>query len=143
MLFRSVAQLVAYAGRAIDKSEPKYKFPAGFHKSQVLYNLHRVPEDCRHLVLVEGFFDCLAVWRFNRLDVGALMGCSMSERQEELLVSRFDQVSVMMDGDEAGRKAAEEIALRLARKVFVRIIELSNGKQPDGLSKEEVLSILK
>ena len=35
-------QLVAYAGRAVDGSEPRYKLPAGFHKGQVLYNLHRV-----------------------------------------------------------------------------------------------------
>ena len=26
-------ELVAYAGRSIDGSEPRYKFPAGFHKS--------------------------------------------------------------------------------------------------------------
>ena len=35
-------ELVAYAGRAIDDSEPRYKLPAGFHKSQVVYNLQRV-----------------------------------------------------------------------------------------------------
>jgi len=35
-------ELLAYAGRAIDGSEPKYKFPSGFRKSLVLFNLHRV-----------------------------------------------------------------------------------------------------
>ena len=35
-------ELVAYAGRAIDQTEPKYKLPAGFKKSAVLFNLHRV-----------------------------------------------------------------------------------------------------
>ena len=35
-------ELVAYAGRSIDGSEPRYKFPAGFHKSLELFNLHRV-----------------------------------------------------------------------------------------------------
>ena len=34
-------ELAAYAGRSIDGSEPKYKLPAGFRKSQVLYNLER------------------------------------------------------------------------------------------------------
>ena len=34
-------ELVAYAGRSIDGSEPKYKLPAGFHKSLELFNLHR------------------------------------------------------------------------------------------------------
>ena len=36
--------LLAYAGRSIDGSAPKYKFSAGFHKSQVLYNLERAIE---------------------------------------------------------------------------------------------------
>ena len=35
-------ELVAYAGRVIDDSEPRYKFPRGFHKSLELYNLHRI-----------------------------------------------------------------------------------------------------
>ena len=35
------SQLVAYAGRAVNGEEPKYRFPAGFRKSQVLFNLDR------------------------------------------------------------------------------------------------------
>ena len=34
-------QLVAYAGRSVDGREPRYRFPAGFGKSQVLFNFHR------------------------------------------------------------------------------------------------------
>ena len=53
-------ELVAYAGRSIDGSEPRYKFPAGFHKSMELYNVHRVRDEVS-VVLVEGFFDCMKV----------------------------------------------------------------------------------
>ena len=53
-------ELVAYAGRSIDGSEPRYKFPAGFHKSLELFNLHRVRGEVS-VVLVEGFFDCMKV----------------------------------------------------------------------------------
>jgi len=35
-------ELLAYAGRSVDGSEPKYKFPSGFRKSLVLFNLHRM-----------------------------------------------------------------------------------------------------
>ena len=52
--------LVAYAGRAIDGSEPRYKFPAGFRKSLELFNLHRVGREAS-VVLVEGLFDCMKV----------------------------------------------------------------------------------
>jgi hypothetical protein len=48
----------------------------------------------------------------------------------------------MLDGDEAGRAAAPEIAARLARKMFVRAVDLATGAQPDRLSSEEIKTIL-
>ncbi len=47
--------LVAYAGRALAQSEPKYKFPALFRKSLVLFNLHRAVKHGRTVIVVEGF----------------------------------------------------------------------------------------
>jgi DNA primase len=76
-------ELVAYAGRSIDGSEPRYKFPAGFHKSLELFNLHRVRGEVS-VVLVEGFFDCMNVTQAGFPCV-ALMGSTMSKAQEELL----------------------------------------------------------
>src|SRR5262249_40949158 len=59
------AELVAYAGRAIDSElakEGKYKLPAGFKKSHVVYNLHRAREHVsKGLIVVEGFFDAMKV----------------------------------------------------------------------------------
>jgi DNA primase catalytic core, N-terminal domain/CHC2 zinc finger len=40
-IHNAAGELIAYAGRAIDGQEPKYRFPAGFRKSLVLFNLHR------------------------------------------------------------------------------------------------------
>jgi hypothetical protein len=55
-------QLVAYAGRSLDDGEPRYLFPPGFPKSQVVFNLHRaVWESAKWALVVEGFFDCLRV----------------------------------------------------------------------------------
>src|SRR6202030_1751061 len=65
-------ELIAYAGRAIDQTEPKYKLPAGFKKSAVLFNLHRVKLDDL-VIIVEGFFDCLKVWQAGFPEVVALM----------------------------------------------------------------------
>jgi DNA primase len=136
-------ELVAYAGRSVDGSEPKYKLPAGFKKSQVLYNLARVLEEdsTGAVVLVEGFFDCMKVVLAEHACV-ALMGCSMSGDQEEQLVAHFRQVVVMLDGDEAGRKAAGEIGGRLVHKVWVRVVDLPDGKQPDQLSTAELQAVL-
>jgi DNA primase len=59
-IHNSKGELVAYAGRAIDGSEPRYKFPQGFRKSLELFNLHRVKSELE-VVVVEGFFDCMKV----------------------------------------------------------------------------------
>ncbi len=132
-------ELVAYAGRAIDGSEPRYKLPAGFHKSLELFNLHRVAEP--EVVLVEGFFDCMKVHQAGFPAV-ALMGCSLSEAQDRLLAAKFERVVVMLDGDEAGRQAAAEILARLAARMWVRAATVAEGKQPDQLSGDELQQLL-
>lgn len=135
-------ELVAYAGRAIDGTEPRYKLPAGFKKGLVLWNLNRVlaqPATEEPVVLVEGFFDCVSVSEAGYRAV-ALMGCDLSAAQEELLQA-FKRVVVMLDGDEAGRHASQGIASRLMRRHFVRLVDVPEGKQPDGLSAEEIKAL--
>ncbi len=133
-------ELVAYAGRAIHGSEPKYKLPVGFHKSLEIYNLHRVGES-DHVVVVEGFFDTMKTAQAG-FPVVALMGCSLSQRQEELLVQRFKRIVLMFDGDEAGRKATEECLVGLGRKMWIAAVTLPGGQQPDQLSAEHVQKLL-
>jgi len=135
-------ELVAYAGRSIDGSEPRYKFPAGFHKSQEVFNLHRVKGKYA-VVLVEGFFDCMKVTQAGFPCV-ALMGSTMSKAQQDLLAETLGQVVLMLDGDEAGRKAAEEIHERLQHTVYqVSAVDLPDGVQPDQLSTPEIQNILR
>jgi len=133
------SRLVAYAGRAIDGQEPKYRFPAGFRKSQVLFNLDRAMEtDGPNVIVVEGFFDALKVHQAGHPAVVALMGSSFSQRQSELLLSRFASVTLMLDGDQTGRRAAEVIAELLTPKVRVHQVKLPNRVQPDQLSSAEI-----
>jgi DNA primase len=134
-------ELVAYAGRSIDGTEPRYKFPAGFHKSQELFNLHRVAGDLS-VVLVEGFFDCMKVSQAGYSCV-ALMGSTMSPIQERMLAENLSDIIVMLDGDEAGRGARETIANRLRQVVFkVGTVALPDGVQPDQLSDAELRAAL-
>ena len=140
-------ELVAYAGRAIDGSEPKYKFPVGFHKSLELYNVHRAigEGNTRHrVVVVEGFFDCLNVSAAGFPCV-ALMGSSMSEAQEELLVRHFNVVCIMLDGDDAvGQQAASDCLITaLGRRMWTWAPKLPEGKQPDMLTTEAIQALLK
>ena len=69
------------------------------------------------------------------------MGSSMSEAQEKLIAT-FAHVVLFLDGDQAGREGAATIAGRLTKKVFVRVIDLPEGTQPDQLSSEEIEAVL-
>ena len=104
-------ELIAYAGRAMDSQEPKYRFPAGFRKSQVLFNLHRaIATPASTVIIVEGFFDTFAVYQAGYPTVVALMGSSLSRHQADLLKQHFQQILVMLDDDTAGRQGATAIA---------------------------------
>jgi DNA primase len=139
------SELVAYAGRSIDAMEPKYKLPAGFKKSAETFNLNRVialPNAARkHVIVCEGFFDCMKVHQAGLHAVVSLMGSSMSEAQERLL-QQFVHVILFFDGDEAGREGARAIAARLTQYTFVKVINLPDGKQPDQLSSDEIKTII-
>ena len=132
------SQLVAYAGRAVNGEEPKYRFPAGFRKSQVLFNLDRaVQTGGNNVIVVEGFFDALKVHQAGH-PVVALMGSSFSQRQSELLLSHFASVTLMLDGDEPGRRATEFIVQLLIAKLKINKVDLPNHIQPDQLSSAEI-----
>ena len=136
-------ELLAYVGRAIDGSEPKYKFPGGFKKSYVLFDLHRVVGESDTAIVVEGYFDCMKVWQAGFLSVVALMGCSMSEQQEQLLARSFRQVVLLLEGDEAGRTGTDECLVKLGRKIWTRALALPDGKQPDQMEAEELAELLR
>lgn len=142
-------ELVAYAGRWPGDppgEEGKYKLPPGFQKHLVLFNLNRAVNETseKKIVVVEGFFDCFRVWQAGYKNVVALMGSSLSKEQEELLVNHAKMVALMLDQDEAGRRATQEILSRLAKRVFVRVIEFhSEGDQPDRLKEEALAKLLR
>ena len=132
------SQLVAYAGRAVNGEEPKYRFPAGFRKSQVLFNLDRAMQtSSHHVIVVEGFFDALKVHQAGH-PVVALMGSCFSQRQSELLLSHFASATLMLDGDEPGRRVAEFIIQQLIAKLTINKVDLPNQIQPDQLSSAEI-----
>jgi DNA primase len=140
-------QTVAYAGRwagsleDLPEGKGKYELPSGFHKELELFNLHRV-KDCKHLVVVEGFF--AAIWLFGqRVPAVALMGTSISAQQLELLANATARhITVMLDGDEAGRAASEEVAGAIANVAWSRIVHLPDGVQPDTIDRAQLERLL-
>lgn len=143
--------IVAYAGRYPGEpaeNAPKYKLPQGFRKSLELFNIDRAIKEPAEqpLVIVEGFFDCMKLHQHGCRKVVALMGSTMSGAQEELIRRHTDsnsQVIVILDEDEAGRAGREDIAVRLAKFVFVKVHTFDEEEQqPENMSAEEVKQLL-
>ena len=139
--------LVAYAGRAAkeDTSDGigKYRLPEGFKKSFVLFDLHRAKEFAeRGLVVVEGFFDCFKVHQAGFPNVVALMGSTLSDQQEQLLVAHTDRLALMFDGDDAGTKCLRDFYGRLRKRIYLREIHLQAGEQPDCLTEDRIRKLL-
>ena len=135
-------ELVAYAGRSIDNSEPKYKLPTGFQKSKELFNLHRaLAATGEQVIIVEGFFDCMKVHQAGFPNVVALMGSSLSDDQQKLF-GAFKAAILFLDGDDAGRGATRTISERLVRTMFVKVVDVPSKQQPDQLSTEEIRKLL-
>ena len=145
-------QLVAYAARwpgTPSENQPKYKLPKGFRKSLELFNLHRAKtaDVSAPLVVVEGFFACMKIWQAGHSRVVAVMGSMLSDRQGELIagaVGSVGNVILMFDEDEAGRKGRAEALQKLGRSVKVKIGRFeTDGAQPDSLSKDQLMRLLR
>jgi DNA primase len=138
-----LGQLVGYCGRALNGSEPRYRFPIRFPKSQLVFNLHRaVAMRCPDVLVVEGFFDCLKVWQAGFRSVVALMGSSLYEEQCRLLIRNFSHIRLMLDGDTAGRRGTSTCAPLLARYRSIEVLKLADGVQPDHLGPHSLRQIL-
>jgi DNA primase len=137
-------RLVAYCGRSLDEALPRYRLPAGFRKSLVLFNLHRAAS-CGQTsaVIVEGFFDCMKVDQSGWKSVVALMGSSLSSEQERLLLGLFRRIILFLDGDAAGKAGTSAIMARLAARCDVQAIRLADGEQPDQLTEQQIQLHLK
>ncbi len=132
--------VVGFGGRSLDGSEPKYlNSPESelFNKSRLLYNLHRSKDAMRRYdraILVEGYFDAIAIDHAGVPGVVASMGTSLTTGQASLLRRFTRRVVLAYDGDNAGRAATLRAApILLAAGLNVEALDLEGEKDPDSL----------
>ena len=99
------------------------------------------------LCIVEGPRDALNLLQYG-LPALAILGCTnWSKKNIPLLLScKFKNLIVLMDGDEAGRAAAESIYKDLTSfvdKKYITKYQLPASRDPADLNKDEVESLLR
>lgn len=135
---------IGFGGRAMRSADPKYINSADtplYRKSAVLFNLHRAKEymrDKREAILVEGYFDVLAVVRAGFGNVIAQCGTALTEEHVRIIKRSVDTVILLLDQDRAGRDSAERAFILLSQEgVHVRSILLPK-KDPADVAQEDL-----
>lgn len=149
--------LVGFAARRLsdgDPDIPKYINSASselFHKSELLYGLYRAKEAVRRegsVFVVEGYKDVLAMHAAGFTHTVALCGTALCPGHIALLRKYTSSVCLMLDGDKAGRKAAEKVSSMLSEAgLEVSCLHLPEGEDPDSLfrrlGKEAFVSFIR
>jgi DNA primase len=136
---------VGFGGRALaPEAEPKYlnspESPV-FSKKRLLYGLSEAREAIRRherVVLVEGYFDHLAVLSAGIDEAVASMGTALTEEQAAKLYRLCPRVTLCYDGDSAGRAATRSALKHLLGQGFeAKVARLTEGEDPhDSLRRE-------
>jgi DNA primase len=139
-------QPIGYAGRRLNpeqiKQYGKWKFPPGLPKKDLLFNYHRVRSHLhRSLVVVEGPW---GVMRLAQLHISAvaLLGIHLSHTQYDILC-KIPKIILMLDGDNAGRKAAVRIRKTLKLSTHVQQVNLPTDTDPDDLDDENLCRVFR
>ena len=130
---------IAFGGRILPGSDDPAKYINSpetplFSKSSMLYGLDTAREAMaasRRAIVVEGYTDCLAARQAGIGDVVAVLGTALGERHAKLIRRYADRIVLLLDGDDAGRRRANEILdVLLAEPIDVRIARMPAGVDP-------------
>ncbi len=130
-------EVLGFGARALGDDPPKYinsPETSRFSKGKLLYGLDRAKEAIRRqdaAVLVEGYFDRIALARAGCEHAVASMGTALTPAQADLLSRHAATVVVAYDGDAAGIAASyKAFPLLLSRGVAVKHLALPEGHDP-------------
>jgi DNA primase len=136
---RSVnGNVIAFGGRAMDNSMPKYinspETPV-FKKSETLYGLHTGKDAIRDkgfVIIVEGYMDVIICHQHGFQNVVAPLGTSLTSGHLQKLRKLTNEALVVFDGDAAGTNAAKRSIPLLCQNNFkTKLLSLPEGEDPD------------
>jgi DNA primase len=141
-------RVIGFGGRTLSDEQPKYlNSPETelFDKGKTLYGLDRAKDAINktdRAVVVEGYFDVIALHAAGIMSAVAALGTALSLAQVKQLAKFTDskQIILNFDADKAGNIAAEraigEVAtLAYQGQVQLRVINLPSGKDADEFLK--------
>ncbi|MBU6353959.1 MAG: DNA primase [Cyanobacteria bacterium REEB498] len=142
-------RIIGFGGRSLDGTEPKYlNSPETevFEKGKHLFGLDKAVNAIRkddRAVVVEGYFDVIALHAAGITNAVAALGTALSSQQITQLCRCCDSKRLILnfDTDRAGVRAAQRAIgeveqLALQGQLELRVLQLPAGKDPDEFLKE-------
>ena len=137
-------RIIGFGGRSLDGAEPKYlNSPETevFEKGKHLYGLDKAVNAIRkddRAVVVEGYFDVIALHAAGINNAVAALGTALSSQQITQICRCCDGKRLILnfDTDRAGVRAAQRAIgeveqLALQGQLELRVLQLPAGKDPD------------
>lgn len=135
--------VIGFGGRTLGDSDAKYvNSPESllYHKSSVLFGLFEAKEAIRtskRVLLVEGYFDCIACHKAGVKNVVAVSGTALTAEHVRILHRYADEVVLCLDQDRAGELAAAR-AFGLLAEAGLNILSITlPAKDPDELIQKD------
>lgn len=137
-IFDLAGRIVAFAGRVLDDSKPKYiNSPESlvYHKGTVLFGLYQARQAMRlsgDVLVVEGYFDQMALQRAGFPQVVATCGTALTVDHVQQLKRYVQRVVLVFDQDQAGRQATFKAMTVLQQEGVPAVaLTLPGGEDPD------------
>lgn len=133
--------VVGFGARALsDADPPKYlnspETPV-YHKGAFLFGLdqaRRRAEPDGEMIVVEGYFDAIALHQAGLGNTVATSGTALTSDQARLLKRLVPRIVLTYDGDAAGQEAMmRSLGVLLAEGLDVAVADLPEGEDPDTL----------
>ncbi len=134
-------RVAGFGGRSLSSDAPKYLNSSEsfiFHKSQLVYGLWQAQKHIRsqdEIILVEGYFDVLAMQAAGFQNVVGISGTALTADHLSIFRRLANRVIVLFDGDQAGDNATEkamELGLDLGQVLY-------QARMPKDLDPDEIL----
>ena len=129
---------IAFGGRVLDKSLPKYvNSPENeiYIKGKNLYAMNLAKkEKLENIIIVEGYMDAIALQKSGFSNAVASLGTALTEDQARLIKKYTDNVIIGYDQDGAGQEATMRgLDILTRRKLNVKVLKLDKNdvKDPD------------
>ncbi|HHV98544.1 MAG TPA: DNA primase [Clostridiaceae bacterium] len=135
-IFDIRGNVIAFGGRVMDSSKPKYMNSPEtvvYNKSKNLYALNFAKNSGeKRLIIVEGYMDVISLHQSGIINTVASLGTALTESQGRTLKKYAEEVIISFDADTAGQ-AATMRGLDLLSDIGcnVKVLKIPDGKDPD------------